>query len=302
MDPKYAEISENCHIYLICRRPGFSYDPFSFVYEDGKIKGDLVYKAAGVPHKIPFEREFALYDGAVEVVLSPYPHREIHTLDQNGEMVRYLPATALGIGLGIHVAERSLGDLEVLYVGQAYAEGKRTAIDRLKSHSTLQKILATVQYNMPDDEIFVLTFEYAPYRIISMFDGMAKNPIKGEVDEKRFISIQNNPLTKHQQICLIEAGLIRYFQPEYNKIYKESFPASDQGILSACYELDFSALAVEINTDELDFSLYSKTVRAKQHHIAQFDLINPRERLSFFLLENENAGPVIRADVISPSR
>lgn len=135
-----------------------------------------------------------------------------------------------------------------------------------------------------------------------MFDGRAKSPIKGERDEARFVSILENPLTQHQQICLAEAGLIRYFQPEYNEIYKESFPASDLKILSECYSLDFSALAVEINTEELRFNLYSKRVRAKNHHIANFDLINPSERLSFFSLEGQSENTAFRADIIPPSR
>lgn len=302
MLPKYAEVSENCHIYLICRRPSFFYDPSSFRYANGEVIGDLVYKTNGIPKKIPFKNEFPLLDGAIDVELSPYPHREIQTKDKDGEIVRYLHATTLSVELGAHVGEQSLSDLEVLYVGQAYADGRRSALDRLKSHSTLQKILADTQYNMPDDEIFVLTFEYAPYQVLAMFDGLAKNPIKGEVDEKRFISVLDNPLTQHQQICLAEAGLIRYFQPKYNEIYKESFPASNQKILSECYELDFSALAVEINTDELNFSLYSKSALPKQHHIAQFDLINPNERLSFFSLEGQSGNTLARPDVIHPSR
>lgn len=302
MSPEHAEVSENCHIYLICRRPGFSYDPSTFSYLDGKISGDLIYKLDGVAKKIPFETEFPLLDGAIDIALSPYPHREIQTKDSNGEIVRFLPATALGIGLGVHVRECSLSDLEVLYVGQAYADGKRSAIDRLKSHSTLQKILADTQYNMPDDETFVLTFEYAPYRVVTMFDGRASNPIKGESDEKRFISIFENPLTQHQQICLAEAGLIRYFQPKYNEIYKESFPASNLKILSECYDLDFSALAVEIDTEELGFNLYSKSTTPNHHHIAQFDLFNPSERLSFFSLEGQSGNNVARPDVIPPSR
>lgn len=302
MLPEYAEVSENCHIYLICRRPGFSYSPSSFRYIDGKISGDLIYKVDGVSHKIPFETEFPLLEGAIDIALSPYPHREIQTKDKNDEIVRYLPATALGIGIGVHVRERSLSDLEVLYVGQAYADGKRSALDRLKRHSTLQKILANAQYNMPDDEIFVLTFEYAPYSVVTMFDGRAKDPIQGEDDEKRFVSILENPLTQHQQICLAEAGLIRYFQPKYNEIYKESFPASDLKILSECYDLDFSALAVEINTEELEFNLYSRSIFPRGHHIAQFDLIDPSKRLSFFSLEGQSGNAIARPDVISPSR
>jgi hypothetical protein len=53
-------------------------------------------------------------------------------------------------------------------------EGRRSALDRLKSHPTLQKILADVVHKMPDDEILLLTFEYLPYRVITSMDGTNK--------------------------------------------------------------------------------------------------------------------------------
>jgi len=96
----------------------------------------------------------------------------------------------------------------VLYVGQAYAEGRRSAVERLRSHSTLQKILADVVQKAPDDEILLLAFEYLPYRVITSMDGTDKSAIRDDSDHQRFISILDNPLTKYQQICLIEAALI----------------------------------------------------------------------------------------------
>ena len=105
-------------------------------------------------------------------------------------------------------------------------------------------------------------------------DGRAKEAIRDERDQKRFISIIDNPLKKGQQISLAEAALIRYFQPKYNTIYKKKFPSRELKVLSQCYEYDFSALAVEINTDELRLSLYSDTVRPAMHHIANIDPVS----------------------------
>ena len=114
---------------------------------------------------------------------------------------------------------------------------------------------------MPDDEIFLLAFEYLPYRVITIMDGIDKTAIRDDTDSKRFLSIIDNPLSEHQQICLVEAGLIRYFRPAYNEIYKDSFPASDQKVLSSCYDLDFSGLIVEIDTEELRMQLFSSHIR-----------------------------------------
>jgi hypothetical protein len=101
--------------------------------------------------------------------------------------------------------------------------------------------LADIQHNLPDDELLLLAFEYAPYRVVTIFDGIDKTAVRDDGDTKRFLSIHDNPLSVHEQICLAEAGLIRYFEPRYNEIYKDSFPASDQKILDHCYELDFLA-------------------------------------------------------------
>lgn len=57
-------------------------------------------------------------------------------------------------------------NFEVLYVGQAFAEGKRTAIDRLKSHSTLQKILAETMSDYPDDQVFIFNLVYDDYDLL----------------------------------------------------------------------------------------------------------------------------------------
>jgi hypothetical protein len=289
------EISNLCHIYLICRRPASSYDQGAFSFDGAHIKGKLNYKLMGEPKSIEFQFPFKLSDGAVGVRISAYPHRDIETYTEDGEVIRYIPASMLNNGL----AEQRFRELEVLYVGQAYAGGNRSAIERLRSHSTLQKILADTQHSSPDDELILLAFEY---RVISFFDGINKTAIRDERDSKRFLSIFDNPLTEHQQICLAEAGLIRYFQPQYNTIYKESFPAEDQKLLDQCYELDFSALIVEIDTEDLGFGLYSSAIPMDNHHIAKFDLVDPKERRSFFTFVDREGNAFEMPDVITPSR
>ena len=291
-------LSENCHIYLICQHPAASYIKESFSYKDGYISGSTMYRINGEAKIVNFNTRFTLLDGAVEVRLSPYPHREIHSINASGEIVRYLPASIICFSPESQEQDANIGKFEVLYVGQAYAEGRRSAFERLKSHSTLQKILAENQYNSPDNETFLFTFEYAPYRFITQMDGRAKNAIKDERDSDRFTSILENPLTEHQQICLTEAALIRYFSPKYNEIYKESFPSPSHKILQQCYELDFSGLIVEINTDELGFFLYSQKSAASTHHICQIDLWAHEDRAGFFHYSDGEGGFLKMPDVI----
>lgn len=282
MGAEAAATSKNCHIYLICERPAIRFDSNDFSYVDGRIQGSLVYRIQGVEHRKQFNVEFPLADGAVELKLTPYPHREVQTFDANGNLVRYYPASALSIHHWQDNSDDIFRQLKVLYVGQAFGSGNRAAIDRLRSHSTLQRILADASYNSPDSEIMVLMVEYMPYRVITHMNGMEKDAISDHRDTSRFISINNNPLKLGQQISLAEAALIRYFQPQYNKIYKKKFPSRELKVLAQCYEYDFSGLIVEINTDELNFSLFSEVIAPQMHHSANIDLVDYQERKSFF--------------------
>lgn len=302
MQPEEKEISDLCHIYAITKLPKINFRPDTTKHENGRISGHLQYRIKGELREIPFDVEFPLLDGATEVRMSGYPHREMQTFDDSGEMVRYIPANAVAFDSPVRIEYEELNALEVLYVGQSFGDGDRSAFERLRSHSTLQKILADVQANYPDDEVYVLTFEYDHYRILTMMNGMVVAQKSDDEDSARFYSIIENPLSAHQQICLVEAALIRYFGPRYNAIYKDSFPSRSHKILSGCYFLDFSALVVEIDTEELYFSLYSDHAVANQHHICQIDLVADEKRQSFFYFSDGNGKDFEIPNVIKGAR
>jgi len=288
MSAEEQEVANNSHIYLICKSPVISFAKDSFKYEGGVLSGDINYRIEGVLREKGFSFKFPLLDGATEVRLSNYPHREILTVDSEGNIIRYLPASVVCMGTRWHLENNELSDLEVLYVGQAFGDGTRTAFERLKSHSTLQKILAQALYESPDSEIQILTFEYVPYSIVYQMRGRSGNVISDYRDMDRFRSIANSSLSEHEQICLVEAALIRYFQPRYNAIYKENFPSEKHKILESCYDLDFSALIVEVDTDEFRFCLFSPTVKPRYHHTCQIDLLDPEKRWGFFHFERRD--------------
>jgi hypothetical protein len=296
IDETAQKIIANSYIYLICKRPRISFSKESFKYENGIVSGHINFKIKGVSTEIAFSYEFPLLDDAVELKLAEYPYLEFSTYNAKGEEVRFLPATHISM----LIDNPLLTDIEVLYVGQAFGEnGSRTAFDRLKSHSTLQKILAELPYKEPDSEIFILPFEFSEYRFFSCIDGRAKNVISDYRDVERFKNIMDTPLSKYQQVCLTEASLIRYFQPKYNVIYKENFPNEKHKILESCYELDFSGLVVEISTNELPIRLYSETVCPQIHHICNIDLHNPDVRHGFFYFSDGDGGSFKMQNVIN---
>lgn len=290
-----ADISKNCHIYLICRRPACSYVKDSLQYDGSNLSIKVSYKIDGNEHNYDYSGKFPLLDNAIRLSVTDYPHREIKTYDKDDCEVRRLPANSLSVELDY---THPLKQLEVLYVGQAFGNGSRTAHERLKSHATLQKILAESAYKYPDSEISVLMFQYEPYRLLMNFDGISKDTISDERDEKRYLSIRDNPLKLKQQIGLAEAALIRYFQPEYNVIYKNNFPSPKIKVLQKCYELDFSALFVEIDTEDLGFQIFSNTRPASWHHFCNIDLVDSESRASFFHIAGRDGSMVKIMDPI----
>lgn len=300
IDEEISNIIDDLHIYLICKSPSLSFFKDSFEFKDGNVCGHIQYSVEGIIKKKAFKFPIQLLDGGVEVALSKYPHREIVTLDKNGNIVRRWTAFIVSLFTCWHFENEDLKNLQVLYVGQAYGDSSRTPFDRLKNHSTFQKILAQTQYDSPESEIQILMFEYLPYRIINFMDGSTKNVISDFRDIERFRNVMTNHLTEHQQICLVEAGLIRYFQPPYNLNYKDSFPNDNHKILESVYDLDFSALSVEINTEEYRFSLFSESRAANEHHICKIELYESEKRWAFFHYPSHEGGSVKIADVIRP--
>jgi hypothetical protein len=276
------EVSKKCHIYLVCERPAIRFDPNDFKFENETISGNVVYRVNGEEYRDTFENSFPLKDGAVRVALSPYPHREIHTFDDKGELIRYLPANVISVAQHRHSMEHVFRQLKVLYVGQSFAGGNRSAFVRLRSHATVQKILADAAYHRPDSEIMVLAVEYLPYRMMTVFNVEGFGARSEADDRRKFHNAHHTKIKMKQQVSLTEAALIKYFQPEYNKIYKKKFPSREMSILAECYKLDFSALIVELNTDELNFLTYSNSVQPSTHHIVNITLVEDEQRKSFF--------------------
>lgn len=90
-----------------------------------------------------------------------------------------------------------------------------------------------------------------------------------------------------ERISIYEAALIRYFCPQYNKEFKDSFPSTNLKILQDCYKKDFSAVIAEINFDNLPFKIFSSSVKSSDSHMAIFDLHKDEARKLFFgILKN----------------
>lgn len=290
---------ENHHIYVISKMPSFSFVENTLEYNNGILSVDIKYKTSCTTKVLKYKNEFPLLDNAVKLKMSEYPHKEIVTLDENDNEVRYLPAYMIGFALGIENKIDEIIKMEVLYIGQAYADGKRNAIDRLRQHSTLQNILSDSHYNVPDSDVIIFTLAFNQPFILSNINGCvsAKNT-SSRNDGERFATIMTNPTTLQQDISLVEAGLIRYFQPKYNKIYTQKFPSSNHTVLQSCYNLDITGLTIQLISEHLGICFYSKKKESNFMHFIQIDLVNEQQRHGFYHFALQDDDEYTNPDVI----
>ena len=71
-DETAIEISKNCHIYLICKRPSSFFDPATFNFDGQFVTGNLNYRIKGSLIQVPFKMPFRLTEDAVKVELGAY--------------------------------------------------------------------------------------------------------------------------------------------------------------------------------------------------------------------------------------
>lgn len=272
-----------CHIYLITARPIPYFKEGSITHKNNTLSGILCYKIDGNEYEISFDDyPWKLGEDVVKIE-HKYPFREVLSYKKNDEIDTYVPASHLAnIYIPRSSEEIKLKQYEVLYIGQSLGQGNRSAVDRLTRHETLQKILALTHYDYPDKEIMLFMLEFDNDQVLTTIDGRAKNADNSNKNETRLINAIKNPPNKKQKIGMIEAGLIRYFQPHYNDKFKIKFPSTKHKVLQSCFNLDVTGLTLGIDTSDLDCQLFSPTITPSHHHIVNINIANNQNRLSFF--------------------
>lgn len=261
----YMPVVETCHIYMI------GYLPRIDVVDAQRDERGLhiTFEVLGARHTVNYDIPISWDLKSTE--------SGFHLEDSDGQCYWPDPLEAqhrLSIQSG-------LLNFHVKYIGQAYGQdGSRNALDRLLKHETLQRISLL---GTPDGHrlsLLLLSIE-ARSQLFTVFNPFAKNKDdEGERIRNGIDKLYNT--SQAEQTTLFEASLIRYFYPEFNKEFKDSFPSTNLKVLRDCYEKDFSALIAEIWIEGLPFRLMSETVPPKSYHIAKHDLHRSEERKIFF--------------------
>lgn len=265
---EYQSILDKCHIYVIGYLPKTDFKSAEKIGNNLKLNFSVGNKQQEIFFpEMPSDLKFKIEDG--------YHYLE----NDNGERFWWNDSELMKM---IHFKSSGL-NFEVKYIGQAYGkDGSRNALHRLMKHETLQKIAVK---GVPDGYVLsLLLLEVEPGT--TMVTAIRPNAQFKDKDEERIQAGLDKlyGTTEAERISLYEAALIRYFSPEFNKEFKNSFPSTNLKILHDCYEKDFSALFAQICIDELPCKLFSSAVEPKQTHISTYDLHQDDDRKAFFSL------------------
>jgi hypothetical protein len=273
--PELRAAFEHTNVYVIGRRRRISVHPKLRVFA-GQICGDFRLHDEDLAgyERYPFTMQLPMTNG------EPLPLVSASTSDAAGSVVvahlaNGTPITFQSFQLPIvceHRLERHV-DLEVLYVGKAYGkDGTRVAADRLKTHDTLQRILADTAAHRPADEILIVSFRFGHYKKMLSNEGdfSIDSTATSEEDIAYIKHVNEVRFDRKDRIALAEAALIAHFKPAYNTQLKETFSRRAEihrryrvKFLESVLRRDLSGLIVEAGTPSLGLRLYSNSVPRK---------------------------------------
>lgn len=262
VSPTYLEYLEShdshkYHIYGILLAPKFFIKPGSIVLYEDHFSITLFTNINKEYKEYPIDIRIdpSINHNDVEIT-STYPHSILCLRFKNrdwgishfGSNYIDLNATELFNLYGTRHVERMR--YKVLYIGQAYGQrGERSAIERLSSHSTFQKILIDCQSHFPEYEIQILLLEMN-YKLDIGIEKPSLQTTESDTEDREHIKKVLSDLPREQQLVNItEAALINYFKPVYNKNFVENFPCPNHKSYRQYYDLDYNEITIELDME-----------------------------------------------------
>lgn len=234
LDPATEDRLASCHIYLLAKRPRLSFIPGTLKVNDERVVFQLSWRVAGVHHSKPVALPRSMFLAEEKTFeIGGHPHREMISRGDDGAVVA---TTMLANAAHVLLLPDHAKDLEVVYVGKGL---RRSAQDRLKNHTTLQRILADALSNDPDSEIFALVYAFNK-RVHGLFENAAASAVG--VPRARQLN-----LSLDDQVALIEACCVAYFQTsKYNTHYLD-FPRQDSPRLGPLRAAGVTSIVVQLD-------------------------------------------------------
>lgn len=271
------------HIYLICRSPRIFLDNSKTNINDDNISLTFYTTIGGMKKEI-VQTIVNSKEHPIAKIECEYPYNMIKAFSPDGKLRTEVKTTLL---LKITTYQNNdyfnEQNLEVLYVGQAFGKnGERITIDRLKAHEKAQKIYYETQQRFPDHEVWFLSLTFEPLLFTFFKPWGDINPDLFETELEHQEKVTTTPITLNQQITIMEAALIKYFNTyDYNKEYID-FPSPEHKSYDEIYNLDFNSAAFELTSKSINTKLWSNDIEPTFFHCKDFFLHSNTDRTSMF--------------------
>ncbi len=287
--PETKNIINDTHLYFICKKPRLRFIDTSLSYDKKKLH--LGFEVTTHQHK---KEVFGVIDDYNQFF--PEATEFVRHKERSSQLVvRYSPDSSLTIPIE-HIfnlfdatndfstlLDQEVVNYEVLYIGQSL--GKNTpsnSYKRILKHETLQQILSDTLENEPYNEIVILlaTVDNAP-RLFGITDSKFEcQPVLDHTIKSVENFVAPIQLSKKEIVNIMEACLIKYFYPPYNKIFKKPITSGTEKAFKKCRQYDINSTSVGLNTGGLNFMLYSSQREAKYEHNAKFQLHLDNNRIN----------------------
>lgn len=276
------------HLYMIARRPRVTVDRSSWVATDETLT--LAFEADwgdGEPARAVFTWP-NLYD-CIPVLMSEPPYNVLQIGSPSGELLTEATASLFVSALLASASwteraelDGNFLDLSVEYVGRAIgtAGHPRSAVDRLRQHETLQRILADSLAESPHLEVWLVLLAFEDYTTIGVM-GQWDARVAWSEEEKHLAAVHGSKFEPDQVAAVAEGALIRYFQPAYNVLLKKRFPNPRHTSYREPYVRDLGALGFQMETTPIGARLRSAVIEPSFVHGTVFRMSSDEDRRAF---------------------
>ncbi|MFK4108309.1 hypothetical protein [Streptomyces sp. NPDC002176] len=228
---------------------------------------------------------------------SEWPHTEVTFLDGDGQVrlqataANLLTSLASDYEIGeIDEVHREFLDLDIAYIGRAYGtNGNRNAISRLANHETLQRIQGEMAMKRPDLDLWLVPLSFQGFSIIGEF-GTWTGTVTDAEERAHAEEVEHCPIPEPQRVALTEGALIKYFDPEYNKNLKGTFPSRNHKDYSAVYSKELIGAGFDLETTQVGTRLGSAKIPHFWAHATVFSLRTASEKRSILDLTSPMQG------------
>ncbi len=284
-DENYFDAHAPNNIYIICSKPRIIIDKdyINKTTDAIELKFQEQQGTKFIDHfiKMPTEGKYGI--GETKIISNHFNHLKL--VDDEGTIIEDRKPSSVLFEFRDQVKNKDLFDYKVLYIGQSIDEyAKMPTIKRIKKHETLLKIFSDAISKNIDKEIFLVLASFKQNNFIESLSGIPLSAENLVADNQKLEKLIVNPsrFTLAQRTTFTEASLIRYFQPDYNTKFKNSFPCKKHTSYSECYYSDINLIMVEVDFSSMDGNIYTDTTEKLMYHNPKFNLQNSADRRKMF--------------------